>query len=410
MTKERFAALMAHAGPIAPEGVEEYVADLEPRGGGLLTPETLEGVLADNHVPEEKCRLLWEALREIEEDEELVALSQVLCQDAVRSFNRGTACDFQQPRPDCLRGFAREAYAFLYVLSCMEEGRRVLRARGVPESCDADIPERMLRKQLAQYVEKDDISFDDYHWDINFYCCAIFLLDRFYFIPCRHWGPECWRRARDGRVVALWPAGRMIRRDGQLNGVNGVNDPAAIKTVREETTEYVTANPVNPAGLVSLEPVTLDKREWRRVLVNGDGLLALHIPGGEGYTPERVRHSMELALAFYDRYFPEVPVRGFWSESWLYDPGLAALLAPDSRILRVQRQLYCYPTMEGDSMARKEVFGDSEADLSRFEPRTRLQRGMLAALRDGTRFHTTGMLVLREEVPQIGREPYRYGR
>lgn len=408
MTRERFAALMAHAGPIAPEGVEEYIADLEPQGGGLLAPATLERVLSDHRVPEEKGHRLWETLREIEQDADLVALSQVLRQDAVRSFLRGTACDFAQPQPTCLRGFAREAYAFLYALSCMEEGRRFLRARGVPETYDADIPERMIRKQLAQYVETDEISFHDYHWDINFYCCAIFLLDRFYFIPYRHEEPECWRNTQNGRVVALWPAGRMIRRDGQLDGAGGVKDPSAIQTVRLETEERITAHPVSPAGLVSLTPVTLDKREWVRALGRGDSLLALHIPGGEGYTPQRVRHSMALALAFYDRYFPEVPVKGFWSESWLYDPGLAVLLSSDSRIIQVQRQFYCYPTMEGDDMARKEVFGDSKADLSRFEPRTRLQRAMLDALRSGTRFHTTGMVVLRDEVPRIGQEPYRY--
>lgn len=410
MTRERFAALMAHAGQIAPEGVEAYVADLTPRGGGLLAPETLERVLAENHVPDEKGRKLWEALEEIERDAELVELSQVLCQDAVRSFNRGTVCDFEQPRPECLKGFAKEAYAFLYVLSCMEEGRRRLRARGVPERYDADIPERMIRKQLAQYVEKDDIAFDDYHWDINFYCCAIFLLDRFYFIPMRHYGPECWRHMESGRVVALWPADRMIRRDGQLDGVNGVRDPEAIRTVRAETEDSVTAHPVDPAGLVSLTPVTLDKREWVKALDRGDHLLALHIPGGEGYTPERVKRSAEMALDFYGRYFPEIPIKGLWSESWLYDPGLAALLPPDSRIIRVQRQFYCYPTMEGDGMARKEVFGHAKMDLNTVTPRTRLQRAMLEAFRSGTRFHTTGMVVLRDEVPLIGQDPYHVNR
>jgi ABC-type multidrug transport system fused ATPase/permease subunit len=103
------------------------------------------------------------------------------------------------------------------------EGRKALRVRGVPERYAADIPERMTRKQLAKYVKTGDISFDDYPWDMNFYCCQIFLMDRFYFIPYR-WGgaPDAWRSLKTGEVKALWTGGVRVRRDGQLDGVNGV--------------------------------------------------------------------------------------------------------------------------------------------------------------------------------------------
>lgn len=409
MTTERFRRLLVQCGLRSPEGAERFITDLSPRDDGLLFEHSLlEEVLKANHVPQEKGRLLWQALHAIEQNAGLVQLSNVLAADCHRAHNRNIGCEYESaPRPECLSGFAREAYAFLFALACTENGRALLRRRGVPPEYDADIPERMIRKQLRKFISTGDISFDDFQWDIGFYACSIFFLDRFYFIPYLHACPEAWRSSQTGEVVALWPAGERVRLDGQIDGTNSVTDPNAIETVRIETEHSVTAHPVDPRGLIRLAPVTLDKACWQRVLCKGDRLLALHIPGGEGYTPERVRSSCEKALAFYDRYFPELPVKGFWSESWLYDPGLSAVLRPDSRILQVQRQFYCYPTPEGEEMIKHEVFGTAAVDPAAFACRTSLQKNLCRAWLSGVHFHTTGMFLLREDVPFVGTEPYR---
>jgi hypothetical protein len=407
MTRERLASLLRVTGPIVPEGTEECIGDLETAERELLPRETLRQVLETNCVPPEKQQPLFDALDAANAVPELVELAHIMAADAVRGLVRCYAVEFFQPKPQCLSGFAREAYAFLYTQLCVLEGRKALRVRGVPERYDADIPERMTRKQLAKYVKTGDISFDDYSWDMNFYCCQIFLMDRFYFIPYR-WGgaPDAWRSLKTGEVKALWTGGVRVRRDGQLDGVNGVTDPEAFTTVREENDRTVRANPVAPEGRILAEPVTLDRKEWVKALGDDDFLLALHIPGGEGYTPERVKHSCETALAFWDRYYPEYHYKGFWSESWLYDPGLKAVLGPDRNIIRVQRQFYCYPTEEGDRMIRLEVLGDEEADYRNRTPRNSLERGMFEVWRNGGRFHTTGVFLLREEVSQIGNDPY----
>ena len=407
MTTERLDELLRITGNIIPEAMEEHISDLEADEKELLPRETLLSVLVANHVPAEKQAALLEALEEANKVPELVELAHVMAKDAVRGLVRCHAVEFHQPRPECLTGFAREAYAFLYTQLCVLEGRKALRKRGIPEEYDADIPERMTRKQLKKYAETGDISFDDYPWDMNFYCCQIFFLDRFYFIPYR-WGgsPEAWRNTETGEVTALWHAGVRIRRDGQIDGVNGIHDPEAFTTVFRETNDTVTGNRVLPEGLVSPEVVTLDKKTWRKALGDDDYLLALHIPGGEGYTPERVKSSCEKALAFYDRYYPEYHYIGFWSESWLYDPGLREIVKPDRNIVRVQKQFYCYPVEEGDRMIKLEVLGDENADYRKLTPRNSLERGMFDVWARGDRFHTTGMFLLREEVPQIGEDPY----
>ena len=404
MTRERLEALLQTTGPIAPEGFATVVEDLASDAKELLPRDVLQGVLEAHHVPEDKRADLLRALEEANAVPALVELAHVMAQDAVRALNRCEVIGHDQPKPRCLTGFARDAFGFLFTQMCVIEGRKALRARGVPETYDFDIPERMTRKQLEKYVTTGDINFDDYQWDINFYCCDIFLLDRFYFIPYRWWGsPQAWRNTRTGKVVAVWRGGQRVRRDGQLDGVNGVFDDQAFETVYQETAEAVTANLVSPEGVILREPVTLDKAEWKLALKEGDYLLALHIPGGEGYTTERVRNSCMMALAFYQTYFPEYAYVGFWSESWLYDPVLARILGPERNISRVQRQFYCYPTMEGDRMARKEVRHDPGAHTT---PQSTLEKGMFAAWARGERFHTTGMFLLSEEVPDVGGDPY----
>ena len=407
MTQERLNELLRVTGNILPEAMEEHVADLEAEERELLPRETLLAVLEENGVPADRQRPLLDALDAANAVPELVELAHVMAKDAVRGLVRCHAVEFFQPRPACLEGFAREAYAFLYTQLCVTEGRKALRARGIPETYDADIPERMTRKQLKKYVQTGDISFDDYPWDMNFYCCQIFFLDRFYFIPYR-WGgsPQAVRNRETGEVAAFWLGGTKVRRDGQLDGVNGICDPEAFTTVFEETETTIRANRVLPEGRISPEPVTLDKRVWQKALGDDDYLLALHIPGGEGYTPERVRSSCEQALTFYDRYYPDYTYKGFWSESWLYDPGLREILKPDRNIIRVQKQFYSYPTEEGDRMIRLEVLGDEHADHRKLTPRNSLERGMFAVWDRGERFHTTGMFLLREEVPRIGEDPY----
>lgn len=406
MNRSEFESLVLYAKMAVPEGVEDHVSDL-PKGISphLMAPGFFDAALKRQGVPDGKAALLKEALKAIEDDQRLLRLSQALREDAHRALNRQTACDFEEPHPRCLNGFSRDAYPLLFALSCLEHGLEELKKRGIPEEKYLDTVWRMADKQLKLYADTGTVTIADYSWDMNFYCCAIFLMDRFYFTPYRWEGPGAWRCAC-GTVRMLWEPGVCVRADGQLDGVNGIKDPEAFVTVWQEDRVSITANGVNPVGIIRREPLTLMKAQWQQLLAKDDMLLALHIPGGEGYTPERVKRSMLLALEFYDRYFPEIPVKGFWSESWLYDPGLMRVLPLEGRIISVQRQFYNYPTMEGDGMLKLEVFGDEDIPLEDMKTDTGLQKKVVESFKNGVRYHTSGMFVLREDTDRIGTQPY----
>ncbi len=116
---------------------------------------------------------------------------------------------------------------------------------------------------------------------------------------------------------------------------------------------------------------------------------------------------MKLAIEFYDKYFPELAIKGFWSESWLYDSRLSLILNNEqSNIIRVQRQFYLYPIKAGDAMLRYEVFGDWKAEPSENELKTTLQKAAYEYMKMGKRFNNLSMLVLREDVDRVGEDTY----
>ena len=408
MTQQEFELLVLHAGMDVPEGIAEYLADLAPRGDDpLLSDGFLEECARRGGLQEPGLQRLREALSAIRADQKLLRLSCVLRDDVHRALIHQRACGFTRPEPACLNGFSREAYALLFALSCLEQGLGALERRGIMRERYEAVCRRMADKQMDKLQRTGSALIEDYPWDMNFYGCAIFLCDRFYFIPYKWEGPCVYRRTNDGKVLALWPAGSRVRRDGQLDGVNGVKDPMAFETAWEEDEQSVTACPVNPAGRIRPSTVTLPKSEWKPALTPGDMTLAVHIPGGEGYTPQRWKSSMEEAKAFFDRWFPEIPTKGFWSESWLYDPTLSRLLPEEGRIMSVQRQFYIYPTMEGEEMIKLEVFGDAHADLDAVEVKTSLQQKLLDSLRRGEHYHTSGMFVLHVDLRRFGSRPYQ---
>ncbi|XID93027.1 acyltransferase domain-containing protein [Paenibacillaceae bacterium WGS1546] len=353
-----------------PEGLEAKYASFEPDGEtALVARGFLNGLLERYELPGQARERIEAALEEIEQDAVLFAFTKFLVNILCAARNRCDSTFYTNMTPGCLKRHG-DWYSFLLLLACIEPSAASLERRGVPKMHYENAPHQPLKAQLEKIVASGDPKVHDFPWVMNFYTCAIFLLDRFLFIPHRFESAfSMYRHEQTNEVVALRHGGEAFRADGQLDGMNGVFDPPGrFVSVWEEDEDGITANRINPTGFVEREPIRIAKKTWRPALRQGDSLLALHIPSGPGYTPERLRASMAMALEFYGTYFPELPVKGFWSESWLYDARLSLSLDPDkSHIVQVQRQLYNYPIFDGDGMLRYELFGDRAADPLRGE-------------------------------------------
>lgn len=394
-----------------PEGLEAKYNSYIPDNNQYLIPrEFLSEIFELYQIPGDTRQWLLQGIEAIEVDPVLFHFTKFLVADMCSARNRCDMTFYTNMTPGRMNEYG-DLYSFLLLLACIVPSMNMLQQRSVPKAYYEQIPHQPLKAQFEKLVQHGDPKVHDFPWVMNFYTCSIFLLDRFYFIPYRFDDPfTMFRNVHTQEVIALRHAGEEFRRDGQRDGINGVIDPQG-RFVSEwlENGEFVIANRINPMGFVERETTQILKKEWEPALQRGDTLLALHIPSGPGYIPERVKNSMAMAIDFYDRYFPELSVKGFWSASWLYDTRLSLVLDNEkSNIVQVQRQFYNYPTEEGDGMLRYEVFGDWNADpaLNSGNYTTSLQKAAAAYIRKGARFNTLSMIVLKEEIERIGSRPY----
>ncbi|OZB95354.1 acyltransferase domain-containing protein [Paenibacillus sp. XY044] len=394
-----------------PEGLEAKYNLYHPNNKPHLIPRDFLTELFERYqTPEHTRQRLVHGIEEIETNNVLFHFTKFLVDDMCSARHRCDETHYTNMTPRCMNQHG-DLYSFLLLLACVVPSMEMLQNRSVPQVYYEHIPHQSLKLQMEKLVLYGDAEVHDFPWVMNFYTCSIFLLDRFYFIPYRFGDSfTMFRHENTQEVIALRHAGEEFRIDGQRNGINDVYDPLGC-FVSEwiESDDLIVANRINPMGFVERETTTILKKEWKPALQEGDLLLALHIPSGPGYTPARLKNSMSLAIEFYGKYFPELAIKGFWSASWLYDTRLSLVLDTEtSNIVRVQRQFYNYPTLEGDRMLRYEVFGDKDSGPVRNtgEFTTSLQRAAAAYMQTGARFNTLSMIVLKEDVERIGSRPY----
>ena len=349
---------------------------------------------------EAETRIL-RALDEIERDERLCSFTGFVIEQTCLQRERLDPEHIALTDCAALSEASRAFYPLLVLLACVPLSLRRVRARGVPEQAALPIVEKMTKELLHRYGKTGNPAVS-FAWSANFMTCSIFLFDRFYLIPHPFSADfTIFQNEKTGEVCALMKEGVRVRRDGQYDGVSGVFDTETFATVRADTEQAFFGHRVSPIGAVCSRPVQLPRSEWRQAVLPGQAFLALHIPGGPGYTPERLRSSLQQGLAFYDTYFPELSVRGIWSESWLYDPHLRLVLDGQSGIIQMQNQMYCAPFAHGHASIHGELH-------SKQGGKTSLEQAVEAYEAAGGTFASCYMFILREDVERIG-GPSLYG-
>lgn len=382
--------------------------------GALMDRNKFDSLLAPYQLPDEKRDYLRCALDAIEADQGTLEFARFFVWNVCFVRSKYDVDGSTELKPGCLGQF-NDAYAFIVLLACVPVAEQEMHRRGIPVSYYEDIPHRMLREQMERYIHTGRIDVEDMPWRLNFYTLSIFLLDRFLFIPYIHGDRfRLYRSNRTGKVVGISDGDLTVDSEGQLieeksdrkltagTGYEYVarkaRRPEIFHTFVEEDENQVTGFYLNPCGYVADQAISLPKEEYQIALDKGDCLIALHVPSGEGYTPERLRGSMKLAVEFYDKYYPELKVKGFWSESWLYDPRLTLILEKGKNIPSVQRQMFRYSGGWDGEMLYVHLFRSMDTVLEEAECRTSLQSKAKEFLMNGNRFCATGMIFLREEL------------
>ncbi|WP_243064834.1 acyltransferase domain-containing protein [Humibacter sp. RRB41] len=142
----------------------------------------------------------------------------------------------------------------------------------------------------------------------------------------------------------------------------------------------------------------LGRLQFNLVEHDGEWMLSTHIPEIGPLTPESVDDSFRQASAFFAEHFPDYPTRLFYCGSWLLDPQLAAVLKPESNMVRFQKRWT--PTGEIGPADEDAVFfvfrRRGEFDRSTLPRETSLQRAILDKLDSGGHWSSWGGTLEKE--------------
>ena len=406
MANLTFQECLQHTGIELDAEMEQFYRDFcaDPDEEPVLDREYLKELAVRFELSDEILARMNEALDEIEADDVLHWFTRFLIRDMCAARHRCDLDDYQAMTPGCMKN--ADLYSFLLLIACVPRSIKRLEDLGVLAYFYRDIPYNPMKRQFDKLKKTGDGTVSDFPWDMNFYTCSIFFLDRFYFIPYRlDENIRVYRNRETGEVVTFYAENMKVRRDGQMDGVNEITDDQAYDVTFSDADGKIVGTPISPAGLFETEQVELDAAQWELVLQQGDILLGTHIPGGPGYEPARLKSSIQWAADFFERYFPEIPVKGFGSESWLYDPHLRLLLKDNSKIIQMQDQMYIYPIESGAEMMYVELFGGNE-EPTEADCHSSLQRSALAYVKSGGQFTACSMFILREDARKVGTMPY----
>ena len=266
-------------------------------------------------------------------------------------------------------------------------------------------------------------------WLRNYTDGVIFRIGRFeYRVKRFDFHVSLFRHTETRRVIALAADGRTYTAEGYAAepqpadgdttaeadggtstatapGANAAGDWTASLT---ETAESFRGYPVHPAGRAISRPVTLDRASWTCILKPGDTVLDMHIPADGPMRPEACADSMRRAPGFFERYFPEHRIRGFWCSSWIFGPQLEEILPSTSNLGSFMRRLYLCPgTVDRSSLWF--IFFDEDVRPESAPRDSTLRRAIAEFLERGGAWRNAGMVFPVDDLHRIATEPYRSG-
>lgn len=119
------------------------------------------------------------------------------------------------------------------------------------------------------------------------------------------------------------------------------------------------------------------------IIKKGDPVIHVHVPANGKLDHDAVQRAYAAARQFFPAYFPKFHPKYFCCSSWLLYPGLQELLPEGANILKFQNDFTIYRVYEGNQDPMERVFGHYYEDLDRYQPKTTLEKNMIAYLKQG---------------------------
>ncbi len=304
-------------------------------------------------------------------------------------------------------------FILLVLLSALSDLRALYAEHAVPAQVARDTLYDIERWMLVHHERTGQWGLlpNRLGWLRNHMRGELYHLTRlqFQFGRCAD-GYRVFRHRDDGTVLALAEAGLRFRADGQMDGAGGVVDEGnAWSSHLELTADHITGSPITPSGEARQQEVRLSRAEWRPVLAPGDPVLHLHIPAGSPMDYDLCGQSLQMALDFFPRHFPDHPFIAFTCSSWLLDAQLETLLPPSSNLVRFLQEMYLLPRRSSGHDTLERVFGGVPDDLRQAPRDTTLRRVLIDHLLAGGHLRGARSVLLPADL-RWGEQVYRRQR
>jgi hypothetical protein len=291
----------------------------------------------------------------------------------------------------------------LVMLSAVQEMRNTYQRLGIPETIVRDTV-----ADLRRWMETDlyYLRFQRYgitpwiaRWLCKHWQARILQLGRLQFVLDTFGLPLRAFRNRRSRALIVFPeSGQLFDSTGGAYGPCCGNEAGSWISSLDNGDGFVVGHPISGDGKTQRQPIRLDLSEWELELKKGDNILGVSIPVGGPLTHEACGESFRRALDVFPQYFPDFTFKGLWIKSWLLDPRFDGMLPPDSNIVRLQRELFLYPGIQGDNaQIYNRVFGWGVNDLSNAPRNSSLQKTVAHYLEKGGHFHGGYAFMMKED-------------
>jgi hypothetical protein len=302
------------------------------------------------------------------------------------------------PSPEAAMGEEAGLFAALLVLSGVPACRARHAARGISEEVTRATLRDLEILMRHTHTTRGVWGFEEFGWLRCHLAGELFRLGRLQFMPTRYDAKlRAFRHRETGQVIALSEAGVRYRRDGFVDGTNGMTDAEAWTATLEINAHAARGHRAIPTGWVEQQMSELSLNVWEQVLAPGAQILDVHIPEDGRMEHDRCGASFAQALDFFPRHFPELPpALAFTCGSWLLDHQYTRILPESANIVRFLREFYLAPLCSDDSEPFRRVFAGKPDDLSSAPRDTRLRRAVLDFTLAGNRLHMASGFMLVE--------------
>jgi len=291
----------------------------------------------------------------------------------------------------------------IVMLSTVPQMLEVYRRLGVPSDLYRDtISDLRLWMETDYYYQRFQrwgITPWIARWLCHHWRGIILQLGRLQFSLGKFGGRlNAYRHRQTRQVLALSKAGIRYTSEGSMwRECCGEKSNTWMSSL-ELTDDSITGNPITPDGAAHQTSLRLQLADWELVLAHQMDVLIYHVPAGAPLTFEMCGDSFRRALELFPRYYPDFHFRAFWTSTWMMDPRLQKLLAPESNIVRMQREMYVHPGLQGDNNQYYErVFGWGTKNINTVEWKTSLQKAIGKYLNAGGHFHGGYSFMLHDD-------------